>query len=67
MKNWDKEFLEKLISLGIDPALYERFKDEITVIIKCLEAETKYQNGELVVDIEKKVIDKEKSYEEIRL
>ena len=58
---WDKEFLEKLKSLGIDPALYERFKDDITILIKCFEAGTKYQNGELVIDIEKKSIDIEKN------
>ena len=67
MINWDKEFLEKMKSLGIDPALYERFKDDITVIIKCLEAGTKYQNGELVVDLDKKLVDKEKTDEEITM
>ena len=67
MINWDQKFLEKLKSLGIDPALYERFKDDITILIKCLEGGTKFENGSLVMDIEKKAIDEEKTDEEITM
>ena len=53
--------------MGIDPALYERFKDDITLIIKCLKAGIKFENDSLVMDLEKKVIDEEKTDEEITM
>ena len=58
---WDKKFIEKLKSLGIDLILYERFKDDITIITECLEKGSKYENGEIVVDMEKKKSDAERS------
>ena len=67
MINWDRQFLEKLKSLGITPALYERFKDDITILLKCLEAGTKFENGILKMDLEKKMIDEENSDEEITM
>ena len=47
---WDREFLSKLNSFGIVPALYERFKDDITIVTKSLAAGTKWQEGVLIVD-----------------
>ena len=54
MINWDKEFLEKLKSLGIDPALYERFKDDITVIIRCLDLGPNIRMGNLWLILKRK-------------
>ena len=56
---WDREFLSKLNSFGIVPALYERFKDDITIVTKSLEAGTKWQEGVLIV-AEKAINDAEK-------
>ena len=67
MINWDKRFLEILKTLEISPALYERFKDDITIVVKSLEAGMKFENGSLVKDPEKKIIDAEKSDEEITM
>ena len=67
MLNWDKEFLKKMKALEIDPALYERFKDDITIVLRALEAGTKFKDGVLVVDLEKKITDKEKTDEEITM
>ena len=61
---WDREFLAKLKSVGIVPALYERFKDDITIVTKSLEAGTKWQAGVLTVDHEKVIKDAEKTEEE---
>ena len=67
MLNWDKEFLKKMKTLKMDPALYERFKDDITIVLKALEAGTVFKNGILEVDQEKKISDAEKSDEEITM
>ena len=64
---WDKIFIEKLKSLGIDPILYERFKDDITLIVECLEKGSKYENGVIVLDTEKKKIDEEKIDEHVTM
>ena len=57
---WDKEFIEKLKSLGIDLILYERFKDDITISVECLEKGSKYENGGIVINMEKKKLDAER-------
>ena len=67
MLNWDKEFLKKMKTLKMDPALYERFKDDITIVLKALEAGTVFKNGILEVDQEKKISDAEKSDEVITM
>ena len=67
MLNWDKEFLKKMKTLKIDPALYERFKDDITIVLKALEAGTKFTDGVLIVDQEKKILDEGKTDEEITM
>ena len=67
MINWDRQFLAKLKSLGIDPAIYERFKDDITILVKSLEAGIKFEHGTLIMDLEKEIIDEEKTDEEITM
>ena len=67
MLNWDKEFLKKMKSLNMNPALYERFKDDITIVLRALEAGTKFEDGVLTVDMEKKVADEQKTDEEITM
>ena len=67
MINWDKLFLEKLKSLGISPEIYERFKDDITMMLEVIEKGTKFEDGQLVVDEGKKSNDEEKSDEEITM
>ena len=67
MINWDKEYLKKIKSIEIDPALYERFKDDITIVIRALEAGTRFKDGLLVVDLEKKITDGDKTDEEITM
>ena len=48
MVHWDKEFLAKLEALGINPCIYERFKDDITIMLKSLEKGLKYDGTKLV-------------------
>ena len=67
MVNWDKQFLKKLKELGIDPVIYERFKDDITIVVESIEAGTKYENNTLEIDLKKKVDDEGKSEEEITM
>ena len=64
---WDKKFIKKLKSLGIDLILYERFKDDITIIAGCLEKGSKLENGEIVIDMEKKKIDEDRIEEHVTM
>ena len=43
MINWDREFLKKLKQLGIEIFVYERFKDDITIVVESFESGTKYE------------------------
>ena len=61
MLKWDKKFLEKLESLGINPLVYSRLKDDILIAVESLEKGTKFVNGNLIKDDEKKVEDDNKS------
>ena len=67
MINWDKEFLERLKSVDMNPAIYERFKDDITVVVESLEAGTRWKDGALIVDLEKKNDDEGRTDEEITM
>ena len=67
MVNWDKLFLKKLKSLGIQPAVYERFKDDISIVVESLEAGSRFENNSIVIDQQKKVNDMNKSDEEITM
>ena len=67
MINWDKKFLEKLKSLGINLILYMRFKDDTTIVTKALERGSKFENGKIVIDEDKKKLDEEKSADEVTI
>ena len=67
MVHWDKEFLAKLEALGITPCIYERFKDDITIMLKSLEKGLKYDGTKLVMDVQKKELDEAKSDEEVTM
>ena len=67
MINWDKLFLTKLKSLGIEPAIYERFKDDITIVVESLEAGSLYKNNLIELDQQKTINDQEKTEEEITM
>ena len=54
-------------SLGIEIPIYERFKDDITMLIQSLEAGSKYEDGALVMDDDKKALDEGKTEEEITM
>ena len=45
---WDKQFLQKLRSLGIDPSLYKRYVDDINVSTDEIEEGVTYESGALV-------------------
>ena len=34
---WDKNFIKKLKSLGIETIFYKRFKDDITIMVEAIE------------------------------
>ena len=63
MVDWDNKLLEKLSQLGIHPAIYKRFKDDITMLLERLEKGTVFKDGKLVIDDQKSVLDKEKDDE----
>ena len=67
MVEWDKQFPEKLKSIGINLIIYFRFKDDITIITQSLEKGTKWKEGKLVIDLNKKKVDMEKSNEEVTM
>jgi hypothetical protein len=64
---WDKKFLEKLKEVGIDIILYERFKDDITVIMESLAKGSRLKDGKVILDLEKKETDIERSDEEVTM
>ena len=61
MIEWDRKFLKEMSKLGIDPAIYKRFKDDITLYLESLEKGTKLKDGKLVIDQTKKIIDEPRS------
>ena len=67
MIHWDKQFLKKLEQFGIEVFVYERFKDDITIVVESLEEGTKYENSSLINDSEKRINDEDKSDEEITM
>ena len=67
MVNWDKQFMKKMFSAGMTPAIYERFKDDITLMLESLEKGLKYVDGKLVMDEVKELKDEEKSDEEVTM
>ena len=61
MLNWDRKYLEKLSQLGIKPLVYSRLKDDILISTASLEIGTRYSNGSLIFDDDKKNEDENKS------
>ena len=57
MLNWDKMFLKKLKSIGINPHVYSRLKDDIVIACEALEKGSLYKNGNIIIDDLKKVQD----------
>ena len=64
---WDKKFLKKLESFGINILVYKRFKDDITMVAEALEKGSKLVDGKIVIDEEKRKNDLSKEYDEISM
>ena len=64
---WDKKFLHKCRSIGINITMYSRFKDDIFVSASSLEKGTKLVNEKLVVDDVKKIEDENKCDDDITM
>ena len=62
---WDKKFISKLKSLGINPIIYQRFKDDITIVAEELEKGSKLEDGKIIINEEKRNVDMEKRGEEV--
>ena len=45
MVRWDKQFLQKLRDLGIDPSLYKRYVDDVNVSTDEIEEGMTYESG----------------------
>ena len=51
---WDKKFIRKLKYLNINLIFYKRFKDDITIITEVLEQGSRFEDGKVIIDTEKK-------------
>ena len=58
---WDKKLLAKLKDFELIPDVYTRFKDDIDVVIETLEKGSMLEEDKIVINEEKKSVDKEKS------
>ena len=58
---WDKKFIKKLESLGINLIFYKRYKDDITIIAEAVEKGTAFENGTITIDLEQTEKDSDKS------
>ena len=67
MMKWDKKVLQKCKDVGINVTAYSRFKDDIFVAAASLENGTKYMNGKLIMDEEKKAEDEGKAEDDITM
>ena len=67
MVDWDSKFLEKLKSFKLVPEVYTRFKDDIEILIESLEAGSKFENGNIVLDEEKKLTDENRTSSKITM
>ena len=61
MVDWDAKLLEKLKSFKLIPEVYERFKDDIEIVIQSLEKGSKVDNGNIMIDETKKISDEERT------
>ena len=64
---WDKKFIHKLKTLGIDLIFYKRFKDDITILVGSMEKGSKFEGGKIIIDDDKKKTDHNRSEDEITL
>ena len=64
---WEKKFIKKLETLGINLLLYERFKDDITLMIEVIANGTKFENEKLIVDGSKLDLDEAKPEAEVTM
>ena len=67
MVDWDQKFLLKMKSVGLNLIIYLRFKDDITIDTKGLERGTRFIEGKLVIDEDKRREDMEKSDEKVTM
>ena len=67
MIDWDKKYLKKLSSLGISPPLYARFKDDIAIVTEELENGTCFENDELQMNVDNKMLNEGKDPEEVTM
>ena len=67
MLKWDKKFIQATKDLGISLTFYSRFKDDIFVSAKNLEKGTKFKDGRLVIDDQKKLEDEDRNDEKITM
>ena len=61
MLNWEKKFLQTLKEIGVEVLMYSRLIDDILIALESLEKGTKYVDGKLVIDENKKIKDEDKS------
>ena len=64
---WDKKFLKRLEELGVNIIIYERFKDDITIVAEALEKGSKLMGDKIIKDEEKKKLDSLREDEEISM
>ena len=67
MIKWDKKFLQKCKSIGINITMYSRFKDDIFISASSLEKGTKLVDEQLVIDDDKKREDEDKWDDDITM
>ena len=67
MIRWDKKFLQKCRDVGIKLTTYSRFKDDTFVAAVSLENGTKFVDGNLIIDEEKKAEDEDKVDDEVTM
>ena len=64
---WDKNFIRKMKTLGIDLKLYKRFKDDIFIIAEVMEKGSKFEGESIVLDMAKKETDYSRKDEDITM
>ena len=64
---WDKRFIKKLESMGMNLIFYKRFKDDITIMVEALAKGSKFEEEKLTVDTEKEKTDEYRNDDEITM
>ena len=67
MLDWEQTLLAELKKLEIVPEIYTRFKDDITIVSESLEEGSQIVEGKIVIDNDKKELDKGKSDEKVTM